>query len=779
MTDHYQTLGVAPTATDREIKKAYFALVRQFPPETHAEDFRRIREAYEALSNPQTREEHDRARAAGGEVEPFSEHGPELGAQLCAAAAAIGADRPGEAVPILQAALAANPDVIVARDMLGVALMMSGDTHRAAKEFEELTRRDPTNPVFHVRLGHAYRDLKFDRPALAAYLKARELAPGELAIRFVLSDFHASCKRWNEALKELDEAAAMAAGRAERDWEPALRRVGVQLARKRTRLVRREVASLLASLPADEEVKKHVSDRLSSMAARAFALQRTSDGNYLLQVARSLDPERHLGRFPEKVTVPLERLPEATQAWLRGQPGRDIVKPLWSRGYDGPVAVLGLGLLALLAGAGLAAAALGGVQMWSVPGWAVTAALFTSGAWAAAAGIRRLRHAFRSPLGKFTTLHSHYLVQAELDRVTFWPLINLVRISTTHQHMYSVYTASSVRLRFGRRTASLAIRGKELAEGLANEAAQLRGRVLDLLNSGMLEADGEVDLIPRALFPGGKEKGAWRRRLLDVRWPAAAALAGALAVPVLVSLQARAQDDAAWEMAKIRGAEAISQFLDGRPDSRHAAEARALLDQELARGLRRLQQMHQDRAAVLGELLEALRRAGTNRVQVSHRSSAKLGGFRAPASLSMVGVDLAGQTSVQHQKRITHALQRRIDQLVGPNVVTLRDGLGAPAVSSPVKLQIASELGLSGEVYQLTDDEHLYFGLVLRSGVDVRLDGSPAPAHHYDVEARPSRELRWMGPKAGVPPRVTYSRMADSAAEAMGKQIALAMQLGE
>src|SRR5262245_42346262 len=138
MADHYETLGVAPTATDREIKKAYFALVRQFPPETHAEDFRRIREAYEALSNPETRQEYDRARAAGGQVEPFAEHGPELGAQLRAAAAALNADKAKEAVPILEAALTTNPDVIVARDMLGVALMMSGDMRRASQQFEEL-----------------------------------------------------------------------------------------------------------------------------------------------------------------------------------------------------------------------------------------------------------------------------------------------------------------------------------------------------------------------------------------------------------------------------------------------------------------------------------------------------------------------------------------------------------------------------------------------------------------------------------------------------------------
>src|SRR5437660_1122066 len=55
----YEVLGVDKTADERSIKKAYFTLVRKYPPETHPEEFKKIREAYEVLSNPVSRKDYD------------------------------------------------------------------------------------------------------------------------------------------------------------------------------------------------------------------------------------------------------------------------------------------------------------------------------------------------------------------------------------------------------------------------------------------------------------------------------------------------------------------------------------------------------------------------------------------------------------------------------------------------------------------------------------------------------------------------------------------------
>ncbi len=57
--DPYAVLGVGHTASLDEIKKAYFALVRQHPPEKDPEEFKRIRAAYEQLRDPQQRQQTD------------------------------------------------------------------------------------------------------------------------------------------------------------------------------------------------------------------------------------------------------------------------------------------------------------------------------------------------------------------------------------------------------------------------------------------------------------------------------------------------------------------------------------------------------------------------------------------------------------------------------------------------------------------------------------------------------------------------------------------------
>lgn len=47
----FEALGILPTANAAEIRRAYFAAVRRHPPHADPAAFRRIRDAYEALSS--------------------------------------------------------------------------------------------------------------------------------------------------------------------------------------------------------------------------------------------------------------------------------------------------------------------------------------------------------------------------------------------------------------------------------------------------------------------------------------------------------------------------------------------------------------------------------------------------------------------------------------------------------------------------------------------------------------------------------------------------------
>lgn len=196
MKDYYEILGIEMGASAAQIKKAYFAMVRKYPPEGYPEKFMEIRKAYETLSNEETRREYDSLAAMPEDVR--------LGLTL--AQERIERGNLKRAISLLEDINRGYPDLSVVESMLGEAYLANNNTGKAIKIFEELVKKHPENASFSGELANSYLDRGWHKKAIDAYKKAIELDRDNIALWLRLSEAYMTNGEFIKAEGTLKEA---------------------------------------------------------------------------------------------------------------------------------------------------------------------------------------------------------------------------------------------------------------------------------------------------------------------------------------------------------------------------------------------------------------------------------------------------------------------------------------------------------------------------------------------------------------------------------------------
>lgn len=166
MNTYYEILGLQPGASQTEIKRAYFRLIRLHSPESDPEQFQKIREAYEQLKNVKNAPQGPEFPPLGSpqaqlfmkEIEEYRQRQDSIGFR----------DACEEAWHLF-------PNDIQFLYLLIIAQRQCGNTGKAVKNSELLVSKDPGNLWFQRELAFSYLDRGFTKKAFRACEKAYEL----------------------------------------------------------------------------------------------------------------------------------------------------------------------------------------------------------------------------------------------------------------------------------------------------------------------------------------------------------------------------------------------------------------------------------------------------------------------------------------------------------------------------------------------------------------------------------------------------------------------------
>ena len=166
-SNYYERLGLETSVSELEIKSAFFTAVREYPPEKEADLHKLVREAYDVLINPHSRNEYDTRLTHGDALSSLEDELNE----------AEEIEDNYEQERLLKKLVNLAPKFGMYRNKLGLVYMELEQWEAALSQFGKAIKIDSDNPVYRLNAGFAAKGMDNLSEAENHFLKAYELDP--------------------------------------------------------------------------------------------------------------------------------------------------------------------------------------------------------------------------------------------------------------------------------------------------------------------------------------------------------------------------------------------------------------------------------------------------------------------------------------------------------------------------------------------------------------------------------------------------------------------------
>ena len=287
--NYYETLNIDVNASPTEIKKSYFTAVRKYPPERFPSEFKRIREAYEVLSDISSKKEYDEVITSDKRAEKHFKLGRK----------AYEEEDYEKAIEQLEIASRIAPKIGFVRNLLGLSYIEVENYKKGVEIFKKLIQDYPGKPIYYKHLGFSMLEKNAFKQAKTVFEKGLNLDNTDFELWLGLSlclfkqkNFEQSRSILLDGIKYCGENISL-----------YLEMIHIDIMQKDMDNLKIDVEKLTNIAKDDEKLKENISWSLAKIATELIMARMVEYSAKILEKALELNPdEKHIKALYNDIT---------------------------------------------------------------------------------------------------------------------------------------------------------------------------------------------------------------------------------------------------------------------------------------------------------------------------------------------------------------------------------------------------------------------------------------------------------------------------------------------